>query len=352
MKKGKLLLCVLSTLLACNLTSCTSGTTSSILSSSSSSTSEEESSSIVQEEKIKQIILDNKFQNGFSFSSANGRGLDDGYIPDDRWPMDVDLTYGDATGTISWLGAQHGDIYGLNDVYNKVAGNKPTYENGYYTFKDTSKELSVNPTTGALYLELNTSKEYSRARKSGEQWCHILIEQGFTEPVYVSESKSITLTADLEMKKLENHMGDDYDSSIHTVQYLMYLVIKSENAYDADDFFWFGIPFYDYRYPNGVPESGMIDAGGAGATSKFIYQLPGYDLLPNGLPLNEVQSINIDLKPYIGDALVMCRTKFNKFTNSTIDDLTFQSMNLGFEIPGTFDCGIELSNFGVYVEVE
>lgn len=311
-----------------------------------------ETSPSIPDEKVKQIILDNKFKNGFSFSPADGSRMDDAWIPDNRWSRSVDLTYGNPDGKPLWLGAQHGDIYGLNDVYNKTTSNLPTYENGYYTFTDTSKELSVNPDTGALYLELNTSKEYTRPRKSGEQWCHILIEQGFAEAVHVSETESITLTADLEMKKLINHMSDsEYDVNTHTIQYLMYLVIKSEAALDAGDFFWFGIPFYDYRYrETGSPETGLIDAGGAGATSKFIYWMPGIELLPNGLPLNQKQQINVDLKTYIGDALVMASTKFGKFTHSTIDDLTFQSMNLGFEIPGTFDCGIELSNFGLYVE--
>ena len=303
------------------------------------------------EEKRKQIILDNTFQRGFSMSPANGSQMDTGWFPENRWPMSVDLTYGDNNEDPLWLGAQHGDIYGLNDIYNKTTGTKPTYENGYYTFKDTSKELSVNPEKGALYMEVNTSKEYTRPRKNQEQWCHLLIEQGFAEPVHVSEASKIQLTADLEMKKLEKHMSDsEFNASNHTAQFLMYLVIKSEAALDANDFFWFGISFYDYRYPNGIIEGGMVDAGGAGATSKFIYHMPGYDLLPNGLPLNEKQSVDIDLKSYIGSALVLANTKFGKFTNSTINDLTFQSMNIGFEIPGTFDCGIELSNFGIYVE--
>lgn len=303
------------------------------------------------EEGKKQIILDNKFQRGFSMSPANGSRFDDNWIPENRWSRSVDLTYGDSTEDPLWMGAQHGDVYGLNDVYNKTTDNKPTYENGYYTFKDESKELSVNPDTGSLYMELNTSKEYTRPRKDKEQWCHLLIEQGFAEPVHVSEANRINFTADLEMKKLVNHMSDEeFNANAHTVQYLMYLVIRSEAALDANDFFWFGISLYDYRYPNGINEGGMVDAGGAGATSKFIYHMPGYDLLPNGLPLNQKQSIDIDLKPYIGSALILASTQFNKFTNSTINDLTFQSMNIGFEIPGTFDCGVELSNFAIYIE--
>lgn len=295
-----------------------------------------------------QLIKDNKFQDGFLVNPASGSRQDDGWVPDNRWPMDVELTYGENEGksNMSWIVAQHGDIYSLNDKYNQLTGEKPEYEDGYYKFTDESKQIAVNPDKGALYLELNTSKEYVRPRKQFEQWCHILLNQGFDRAVRLADVETVDFTMDIEMKKFEDHMDGQADPSLHATQFLMYIVIKSEAAADASSFFWFGIPFFDNRYPNGLEENGMIDAGGAGATSKFIYGMPSADYLPNGVPLNEKQSINIDIKPYIGRALVMAR-QLGHFTSSTIDDLTFQSMNIGFEIPGTYDCGIEISNFAL-----
>lgn len=311
----------------------------------SSSPSEELPTSETSEKETSyQLLLDNTFQNGFSVSPASGSRQDDGWIPDDRWARDVDLTYGDSNGPISWLVAQHGDIYSLNDKYNKYVGEKPTYEDGYYTFFDESKKMSVNPSAGSLYLELNASKEYVRPRKSGEQWCHLLLNQGFMRAVSLKEVSSVDFTIDLELKKWEDHMDGQANRDVHACQFLMYLVIKSEAALDANDFFWFGIPFFDNRYPNGLPESGLVDAGGAGATSKFIYGMPSSDYLPKGLPLGSKQSVNVDIKPYIGNALVKARS-MGYFVNSELNDLTFQSMNIGFEIPGTYDCGIEISNF-------
>ena len=300
-----------------------------------------------ENEKSYQLIKDNTFQQGFLVNPANGFRQDDGWTPDNRWPMDVELEYGDqGNGSISWIVSQHGDVYSLNDKYNEYTGIEPEYEDGYYTYYDESKQMSINPDTGHLYLELNASKEYARPRKQFEAWPHLLLNQGFDRAIRVQDVESVDFTIDIELKKFEDHMDGQADSSLHAVQFLMYIVVKSEQAADASSFFWFGIPFFDNRMPNGTDESGLIDAGSAGATSKFIYGMPSYDYLPNGLPLNEKQSVNVDIKPYLGRALIMAR-ELGHFTNSTIDDLTFQSMNIGFEIPGTYDCGIEISNFSL-----
>lgn len=319
-------------MLALLLTSCNNNPTT------SSSTSSVDESSY-------QMIVDNKFERGFSCDPGNGNDPDTGYIPENRWPSTIDLTYGNEEGPI-WQMAQHGDIYSLNDHYNKYTGDrKVSYEDGYYTFYDESKKVSVNPTEGNLYLELNGSKEYKRPRKSGEQWSHLLIQEGFKKAVQMSEVESVILNIDLEMKKFEDHMNGQANSGVHATQFLMYLVMKSNNTAETGGFFWFGIPFFDNRYPNGLPESGMADAGGAGATSKFIYGMPSRDYIDDGvLQLNKKTHINVDIAPYILNALILAQSK-GYFTASSYDDLTFQSMNIGFEIPGTYDCGIEISDF-------
>lgn len=298
------------------------------------------------DDKHKQVIIDNTFQEGFICSPANGTRMDDKWVPDGRIMVDVDLTYGDRKQTPCWIVSQHGDIYSLNDKYNKIVGEKPLYENGTYTFFDESKKMAVNPSKGSLYLELNTSQEYTRPRRNQEEWCHILLNQGFNEAVSIKDCDTIDFTIDLLMKKFEDHMDGKAERDLHATQFLMYLIVKSEASADAGSFFWFGIPFFDNRYPSGLPESGLIDAGGAGATGKFIYGMNSVEYLPGGLKLNEKRSVSIELKQAIGRGLLKAQS-MNFFTHSSLNDLTFQSMNIGFEIPGTYDCGIEISNFAL-----
>lgn len=329
MKKTKI---IIPMMLAMLLTSCNETT------NPTSSTSGDDESSY-------QMIVDNKFEEGFSCDPGSGNDPDTGATPDNRWPMRVDLTYKDNASPV-WIMSQHGDIYSLNDHYNKHTGDREVeYSDGYYTFYDESKKVSVNPTEGALYLELNTSKEYKRPRKDKEQWSHLLLNQGFKKAVQMSEVDSVVLNIDLEMKKFEDHMNGQANPSVHATQFLMYLVMKSNNTSEDGGFFWFGIPFFDNRYKNGLPESGMVDAGGAGATSKFIYGMPSADYIEDGiLQLNKKTHIEVDIAPYILNALVKAQG-MGFFTKSTYKDLCFQSMNIGFEIPGTYDCGIEISDF-------
>lgn len=294
-----------------------------------------------------QYILDNTFKEGFIVNPASGTRMDDGWTPDDRWMKDVTLTYGEEEQTPCWIVSQHGDIYSLNDKYNKFVGEKPELtDDGYYWFYDESKVLAPNPSKGSLYLELNTSKEYTRDRKAKEAWCHILLNQGFKNACRLREVDSVIFTIDLLMKKFEDHQFEPANEGLHATQFLMYIVMKSEAAGDSSDYFWFGLPFFDNRYPNGLPEGGMVDAGGAGGTGKYMYGMDSTEYLPNGLKLNELSKVNIDLLPFFGKALLKCQSE-GFFTHSTINDLTFQSMNIGFEIPGTYDCGIEISNFSL-----
>lgn len=320
----------------CLLSSCSPSDTN----SSSSSSSQQDDSSY-------QMISDNKWEEGFSCNPGNGSDPDTGYFPENRWGNTIDLTYKDNASPI-WIMSQHGDIYSLNDHYNKYTGDR-SVENidGYYTFYDESKKVAANPTTGALYLELNASKEYNRPRKSGEQWPHLLLNQGFKKAVQMEETTSVVLTADMELKKFEDHMDGQANPSTHAAQFLMYLVVKSNNSAEDGGFFWFGIPFFDNRYPNGVPESGLVDAGGAGATSKFIYGMPSNEYIDDGiLQLNKKTHIEIDITTYIAQGLLLAQQN-GYFTKSTYKDLCFQSMNIGYELPGTYDIGVEISNFAL-----
>jgi len=290
-----------------------------------------------------QYIVDNTFQNGFNMDPATGFRQDDGWFPDDRWNRPVALTYGSSIAP-QWQGAQHGDVYSLNDHYHKTASGTPQpdkTEDGWYIFSDESKKLGANPTKGGVYFELNTSKEYVRDRIGGESWCHLLLQQGFAEACILRNVDSVVLEMDITQTKFEDHMYGTPNVNVHACQFLMYIVCKSENAYDSASYFWFGIPFFDNRYKY-LPESGMLDLG----TGKYMYGMDSSEYLPNGVQVGVKNHIEIDLLPFFGRGLIMCQDA-GYFTHSVIGDLTFQSMNIGFEIPGTYDSAFEITNFSL-----
>ncbi|MCU0104138.1 hypothetical protein N7603_00490 [Acholeplasma vituli] len=292
------------------------------------------------ESKVIELIQDNHFRNGFVISPADNEPQ-----PDNRYPLDYNLTYGTPTGQIAWLLGQAGNRFGLADDY-ALNGKKVAYVDGFYTIEDPSKKLIINPDTGEITFVLNTSKEYLRPRESKEAWPHLLIQQGLSQNVSVSDVESIVLSLSIQLNSLVNHMSNaEYNASLHTAQFLMYIVVRSNAAADAGEYMWFGIPFFDARYPL-MQENGMIDAGTSGNTGKFIYQMPQIDFMPNGLQVGVHNDINIDLIPYFARALMLAKQQ-GALLNTEVEDLYLTNMNIGYEIPGTYDVSITLQNFSL-----
>lgn len=292
-----------------------------------------------------ELFPDNKFERGFNALPGNKSFLD-GTYPENDWTDNVYLKYKDESPNPSWQLQQTGCIYDLNDVYNPLTGTEPAYEDGYYKYTGVSNYVHVNPDIGEIVLGLEASKEYEHPRQAKENWPHLLLQNSLTETLSISELSSLDFTIDLTLKA-ENKMDEkDYNPSLHTAQFLMYFVVTSNSSADAGDYFWFGVPFYDYRYPKAIKETAIIDNGTSGNTGKAIYQMGNASMDPTGFKLNHPYKISINLIEKFGDALLAAQ-KLGRLTGTTINDLSVQSMNIGFELPGTFDVEARFSNFSL-----
>ncbi len=292
------------------------------------------------ENKVIELIQDNHFKNGFIISPADNEPQ-----PDNRYPLDYELTYGTPDGQIAWLLGQAGNRFGLADDY-ALLGKEVEYSDGFYTIEDVSKQLIINPDTGEITFVLNASEEYLKPREAKEAWPHLLIQQGLAQNISVSDVENITLSLSIKLNSLVNHMSEaEYDAGLHTAQFLMYIVVRSNAAADAGEYMWFGIPFFDARYPL-MQENGMIDAGTSGNTGKFIYQMPQIDFMPNGLQVGMNNEISVDLIPYFARALMLAKDK-GALLNTSVEDLYLTNMNIGYEIPGTYDVSITIQNFSL-----
>lgn len=322
------------------LLSCQTPAESSVISSSVSSTPNSSLAGPTQ------YINDNKFVRGFEVYPAD-RSFKDGSSPDDRWSLSSRLYYGgNEKQNFAWTVRQAGDAYGLGDVYNPTTTNVPEYKDGFYIFKDHSKSLSVNPAEGAIRYELNTSLEYETARTSMEPWCHLLLEEGLSSRIDVSAISELTLSLDCTLDKLENHMSKaDYNPNLHTCQFLIYFVCNTAASLDAGDYLWFGVPLYDYRYTV-ISEYGNVDAGTSGNTGKFIYSMSTESYLPSGITVGEENHISVNMRSALAHGLEVARGK-GKLLNTTVNDLSIEYMNMGYEIPGTFDSAMTIANLSL-----
>jgi len=329
---------------------------------------------IILDEEGTELIMDNKFMNGF-LANAGGETFQKYYppgydgtptgpqpeivkeTPSGRITTDVELKYGVNNIAPSWTLRQNNDVYSLNDIYFDK-NNRPNVIDGYYVFSDTSKVLGVKPGDGKLYMELNASQEYWRNRNSLDTWMHMLIASSFTEEANIAKVDSLIFNLDVQLKKYEDKTLDGY-ADTHCGQFLMYIQTKSISPKETSDrTFWFGVPLYDNTQPyaKDMLESGNADFAVGMNTGGFIYKMAGEDIYgdPNvTLEDKELHHINIDLKKYFSRAIDLAHnyekdgkaSPFWPFT--TVDDLVITDMNLGYELPGRVDIGIEISNLSL-----
>ena len=307
----------------------------------------EDKPNVPEEPKVYEMIVDNHFENGFNVSPANHTNS-----PADRFSLSTRINYNKVSSGATWSLAQHGCIHGFADgvelekLNGELVFKNNNFIDGSYVYEDVSKVLKVNPEKSALYMELNASKEFTSPRKNKEEWPHLLVQEAFSKQVMFNELESLKLSLDVTLHKEINHLSEEeFDSSLHTSQYIMYIYVCSNSALDAGEFLYFGIPLYDYRYKI-MNEAGMIDAGTAGNTGKFIYQMPTYEYLPNGLVLGVKNHIEIDILSSIARSLVLAQ-QYGKLMNSNINDLYITSFNIGFENPGTIDTAIEIEGLSL-----
>lgn len=220
-----------------------------------------------------------------------------------------------------------------------------TNVNGVHTYQTDSRTLHINPSdNGYLRIDLLGSKEYpDRPRESGESWTHALIEQSFNESVGMSELSALILRLEVTVNSVENLTGSTYDPGKHAAQLLWYLTLRNVVPEDSDpslvgtrgDFLWFGIPIYDNR-SDFLSQSAHIDQGAAGTTNKLIYSMSSRNYFDEKIQMGKTYQIEIDVLPFLQEAFLYAINN-NALVNAQYENMQIGYMNLGWELPGTFD---------------
>ena len=133
-----------------------------------------------------------------------------------------------------------------------------------------------------------------------------------------------------------------------------YLTLQNidEDSPGFGEFIWFGIPIFDsrHRFPDpfrlidGDPEEDSERK----ATGAVIDVLGGETFLQNNYggvnPADgEWATVTVDILPYVRETLVEAKAK-GLMRHTEVEQLGMGSFNIGWEIPGVFDCSMELKN--------
>jgi len=142
--------------------------------------------------------------------------------------------------------------------------------------------------------------------------------------------------------------SEEYDPNLHAAQFQMFLIVKNirPESEDHGNYYWFGVPFYDNRHD--IPPAFMAaDAGKKDATGKFIYTIAGEVSLQEG----QWAVLDKDLLPHIFNGLQEA-AKRGYLKDPDPHNYAVANMNLGWEIPGTFDAAAQVQDLAVFAVLQ
>ncbi len=190
--------------------------------------------------------------------------------------------------------------------------------------------------------------EYGGAlRKQGELWPHLLVEQAFTEAFRFTDFSRLDFALDFKVVRCTLATEKEVRKDLHTGQITAFFSVHNKNreSTDFNDMIWFGLPIFDVRFelPNGHQ---AVDRGKDDATGKFICTLPGSQFYEAPTGDGKWHALRGDLVPLMTEALAASQAKgFLKDTK--LGDLLPSSFNLGWEVPGPYDCEITLKGLSL-----
>lgn len=289
--------------------------------------------------KIKRvaIIADTRFLNGINLQGESSSHPE---IIDTLYP------YGKSKQSAIWKMPQWGSRFDLKGV-------KPTINKDTVIYENEGKKVSFLKTknTTLIGLELFAEKEYLKPRKANESWPHLLLEQR-TNQAPIAQMRKLNYTISARLMHASNLTGSSYDPGLHTAQITLYLLVQNvnKNSPGLGDYFWFGLPLYDFRNEI-LEEYAAQDLGKEDATKKFILTVASKELFSGSLHQKQWIHINKDIHPLLIKAFNTAKAN-GYLTNTELADIAIESTNVGWEVPGTFNAGIQFQSLSLNAELK
>lgn len=302
------------------------------------------------------LIEDPKFVNWFDIRGLGGDvddGANQGVFPSSK----------NSIGKPSWRIAQWGSKYNFADP--KVTIKKEISQH-IFQLENKSKRFRVDSERGTVEMGLFASACYDLPRTQGEPWPHLLISAPFTDTQIpsghckVENIKKLSLNLDCQLLEYADQ-HPNADPSLHAAQFLVHIIVQNLTLGDDGygDMLWFGVPIFDNRKEI-IPETFSKDSGKPDASGKFIFNITHEALRSKDLTFykdgaiiagknNTIVPTRVDLIPWIHYAFQLAR-KHGFLTTTSFRDLHISAMNLGWEMPGTYDATMRVSNLALIAE--
>ncbi len=294
--------------------------------------------------QTKELFGDVNFQNGFQVNSI---GKDLGVLRLNFSGEELDPqtkpTWGLATHASKYDLTQTPVARAENLVEAKTPGQRVALE------KNEQGET-------VLFLDVATDKEYDAPRTADKRWIHLLLTRDFApnERAVIGELESLVFSCDARVVDWQKLMTDDeFNVNLHATQASVYFAIHNKNPKSPDycDYIWFGVSFFDDRWPIQTTYVELDGDPKTIGTGKLIYRLGDQKTIDDLLGGVNAQTkewvpIRIDLTRYVDDMLKAAQER-GLLTQTTVDELAVVHFNFGWETPGTYRASLALKNIGL-----
>lgn len=243
-------------------------------------------------------------------------------------------------GDAQWRLAQWGSRFSAHDAPLEIL------DDGARVLGNEAKRVVVLPGGLAgegVVLSVRGGVEYDmRLRRQGEPWPHLLIEQKFAPSWVIHTFAEIPFQLEFQVLACDARVTEGLDPGLHTAHVTMFLTLDNGNPNSADhnDMIWFGVPLFDAR--RDVPRGHQaVDGGQPNSTNKFICTIDGARFYDAPIRPGEWRALECNLVPLMQEALEASQAH-GFLTDTRFEDLRISSMNLGWEVPGPYDCAIQI----------
>ena len=198
-----------------------------------------------------------------------------------------------------------------------------------------------------LSLSVNSMPEYGEhARKAGEPWVHLLVEQTFDRPPALTNLCAARLHVEARLLRSTNLHRSNYSPETHAAQFQIFFIVQNRDRQSRSygDMVWFGVPIYDNRrrFP------GSFKAQDFGGTEKFIFTPAGETFTTNSAHGGRWIVIEKDLLPLMQEA-VNAAFAADLVKSKDLGEYRISGMNMGWELPGTFDVEMQIQKLSLKV---
>ena len=198
--------------------------------------------------------------------------------------------------------------------------------------------LIARDNEGIITMRVNASNVYKSHRSvSSQPWINFLLETEYDSLILANATKA-TLSYEMRVLSCRNRMGDAYNTNIHAAQFLAYLYVRNINK-ESEDYqksLWLGVGMYDNRCVTGTLDSSITswDIG----TNTYIFNPKGENVFgkKRNLTDHKWHKVTVDIRKIIDEAIHSLNSN-GYLKASKVDDYAICYMNIGWEVPGTFD---------------